>query len=586
MAEDVATDPVIAAILRSMADAVIAIDARRSILGMNAAAERLFGVPGAEAIGRPCHEVVRADLCRGDCPFPSVWNRGESVGGFEARLQQADGAFLPVWISASVFRDRSGNPWGVIEAIRDLIPIRRLMSGLQQANAELARKENALSAILSSLADGVITTDLELRITGFNAGAEKLTGLTRVEVLGRRCRDVLKGSLCDIACPLLRTLRSGNRAVEVEQEICSSSGERIPVSATTSVLREATGAVTGGVLVYRDLRQVRRLQAELQGAHRLGGIVGGSVAIQEILEMVKTVAPTDATVLIQGESGTGKELVAATIHRLSPRGDRPFVKVNCAALVDTLLESELFGHVRGAFTGAMKDRPGRFELADTGTIFLDEVSAMSPVMQAKLLRVLQEREFERVGSTRTVRVDVRVVASTNRDLWALVQQGAFREDLYYRLHVVPIAIPPLRERKEDIPPLVEHFLTRALARGRRRPRFVSPEAMRLLLEYDWPGNVRQLENSIEYALICNRGEELLPEALPPDVRLRAFLTLTGKPKIAEILKEREREEILKALADTRWRLGATAQQLGIGRTTLWRRMKRLRIPPGSGGIAA
>jgi PAS domain S-box-containing protein len=460
------------------------------------------------------------------------------------------------------------------------------MSNPQQMNAELARKENTLWAILNSLADGVITTDAELRITCFNAAAEHLTGLTGAQAMGRRCRDVLKASLCDTACPLHQALRSGNRVFGVEQEICSSSGERIPVSVNTSVLRDGAGAVTGGVLVYRDIREVKRIQAELQGAHRLGGIVGGSVAIQEILEMVKTVAPTDATVLIQGESGTGKELVAATIHRLSQRGDRPFVTVNCAALVDTLLESELFGHVRGAFTGAMKDRPGRFELADTGTIFLDEVSAMSPVMQAKLLRVLQEREFERVGSTRTVRVDVRVVAATNRDLRALVQQGAFREDLYYRLHVVPITIPPLRERKEDIPPLVEHFLSRALSRGRRRPRFVSPEAMRLLLEYDWPGNVRQLDNTIEYALICSRGEELLPEALPPGLRLRPFFTLMGKPKMAEILKEREREEILKALADTRWRLGAAAQQLGIGRTTLWRRMKRLRIPPRTGGIAA
>jgi transcriptional regulator with GAF, ATPase, and Fis domain len=299
--------------------------------------------------------------------------------------------------------------------------------------------------------------------------------------------------------------------------------------------------------------------------------------MQELFSLVQIVAKTDVTVLIQGESGTGKALVASTIHALSHRASNPFITVSCGTLPANLLESELFGHVRGAFTGAIKDKPGRFELADRGTIFLDEVGEMDPSLQVKLLRVLQEREFERVGGTRTVKVDVRVVAASNRDLHKAIQDGKFREDLFYRLNVVPIVVPPLRERKEDIPLLATAFLEKLAAQSQRKRLMVSPAAMRLLIEYDWPGNVRELENALEFAWVATEGDTLVAQFLPLWITGRAQGAHYARRPLVQIVAEREREEIVRKLADCQGKVSEVAKALGVGRTTLWRKMKRYQI---------
>jgi transcriptional regulator with PAS, ATPase and Fis domain len=292
-------------------------------------------------------------------------------------------------------------------------------------------------------------------------------------------------------------------------------------------------------------------------------------------------------VLVQGESGTGKGLFAQALHTLSPRSKYPFVKVSCAALPETLLESELFGHEKGAFTGAVKERKGRFELADKGTLFLDEIGDLSPGVQVKLLRVLQEQEFERVGGTATIRVDVRIIAATHRNLQQLMREGKFREDLYYRLNVIPIHLPPLRERRSDIALLVEYLLERFAAKGKGTATALSPRAMSILTDHDWPGNVRELENVLEHAMVCSRGAVIEPEALPRSLLVRQPATSPdGLPLTAPAIPqgmspEAERHAVLRALQSNGWHRGRAAESLGVDRTTLWRKMRRLRISAGS-----
>ena len=453
--------------------------------------------------------------------------------------------------------------------------------------------------ILRSMSDAIITIDEAKRIRSMNAAAEAMIGITEAAAVGRSCAEVVRSEICDTNCPFKAAWERGETAVNFNVRLKLQDGCRLPVSICTSPLKNGSGERTGVVASIRDISYVLRLLGELGRAQeevarkedtlrsllqkrreRLGEIVGKSPRMQEIFELVQVVAKSDATVLVQGESGTGKDLIASTIHALGHRVNGPFIKVSCAALPESLLESELFGHVRGAFTGAIKDRLGRFELADKGTIFLDEVGEMSPVLQVKLLRVLQEREFERVGGTRTVKVDVRIIAATNRDLRKAILEGKFREDLFYRLNVVPIVVPPLRERKEDLPLLVSSSLERLAAHAHGKALKVSPEAMNLLMEYGWPGNVRELENALEFARVWTVGDTLLSQSLPPGVRERRGKAHDVGSRLVDVMAEREREEIVKKFAEYGGRTSDVAKALGVGRTTLWRKMRRLQISKG------
>jgi PAS domain S-box-containing protein len=446
------------------------------------------------------------------------------------------------------------------------------------------------------MADAVITIDPVMKITSMNAAAEAMVEITEGEALGKSCADVVRSEVWHRDCPCKATWERGECIVNFNVHIERQDGGRLPVSMSTSLLKNAAGERIGVVLSIRDISHVLRLLHELdrrgqeiarkeeklrtllQRRERLGHIVGRSPKTQEIFDLVQVVAKSDVTVLIQGESGTGKDLIASTIHALGHRKQGPFIKVSCAALPETLLESELFGHVRGAFTGAIKDKPGRFELAHTGTMFLDEVGEMSPSIQVKLLGVLQDREFERVGGTRTIKVDVRVIAATNRDLQKGVREGRFREDLFYRLNVIPMLVPPLRERKEDIPLLVNFILERLLTKVQCKPLKVSPEALNFLIEYDWPGNVRELENALEFALVRQSGDTLLPQFLPPWIKAERQIVDRLREPLKDVVRERERKEIVKKLAECQGKVAVVAKSLGVARTTLWRKMKSYQIP--------
>jgi PAS domain S-box-containing protein len=447
--------------------------------------------------------------------------------------------------------------------------------------SEATSGHEAISVILDSITDGVFTVNDRFEITSFNRAAESITGVPRDEAMGRPCSDVFHASICESHCALRETLKTGRPIHSRPMHIVRPDGERVPLSISTALLRDRQGRVIGGVETFRDLSVIEDLQRALTQRHTFHDIISKNRRMQEIFDLLPNVAASDATVLIEGPSGSGKELFARAIHDLSPRSKGPMIRVNCGALPDTLLESELFGHVRGAFTDARSDREGRFAAARGGTIFLDEIGDVSPALQVRLLRVLQDKTFEPVGSSRPQRTDARVVAATNKSLRAEVEAGRFREDLFYRIHVVRIEIPPLSDRREDIPLLVDHFIQRFNRLQGRDMALVSDEALAALVRHDWPGNVRELENAVERAFILCRGPVLLPEHLPPEIAGRvADETPAGRP-IGKTLAEHEARILLDTLRRHGWRRGETARELGIDPSTLWRKMKRLGIRPPS-----
>ncbi|MFP3927967.1 MAG: sigma-54 interaction domain-containing protein [Desulfobacteraceae bacterium] len=435
---------------------------------------------------------------------------------------------------------------------------------------------NSTEAILESISDGVFTVDLDWKITSFNRAAEEITGIRREEAMGRHCSEVFRSSMCEAECALKRTLDTGKPIIGKSGYIINAEGDRIPISVSTAVLMDATGRISGGAETFRNLSELEALRLELEGRSMVGDLVSRSPLMQRVFEVLPAVAASPSTVLILGETGTGKELVARTIHSLSPRAKGPFVAVNCGALPDTLLESELFGYKAGAFTGAARDKPGRLAMAKGGSLFLDEIGEMSPALQVKLLRVLQDRVYEPLGATRSEKADVRVMVATNKDLAEHMRRGSFREDLYYRVNVIRVELPPLRRRKEDIPLLVDQFIQRFNRLQRKFIKGISPEALSLLMAHDWPGNVRELENIIERAFIlCSRGlidMEHLPEELT-----------AGRGAVAPSADMRGAKDMLdaqairSALERNRYNRAAAARDLGIHKSTLFRKVKRLGI---------
>ena len=434
----------------------------------------------------------------------------------------------------------------------------------------------ATDSILESISDGVFTVDGEWRVSSFNRAAEQITGIPREAAIGRRCSDVFRASMCETECALRHTMRTGAAIVNKTTFIVNADGTRIPISVSTALLRDERGSVVGGAETFRDLSLIEELRREISGRYQVGDIVSRSVSMRPVLDVLPRIAESESTILLEGETGTGKELVARAIHDLSARRKGPFVAVNCGALPDTLLESELFGYKAGAFTGATRDKPGRFAIARGGTLFLDEIGEVSPALQVRLLRVLQEKQFEPLGATRTEVADVRVIAASNRDLATLVENGAFRQDLYYRIKVMKLALPPLRERREDIPLLVQHFITVFNAVQNKRVTGVSPDVLGVLTAHDYPGNVRELQNIIEHAFVLLREGQIGLEHLPGELVPLALRHPSGR-KMIETVKALEAQAIREALARHGGSRLAAARELGMHRSTLFRKLRLLGI---------
>ncbi|HOF40034.1 MAG TPA: sigma 54-interacting transcriptional regulator [Candidatus Hydrogenedentes bacterium] len=431
------------------------------------------------------------------------------------------------------------------------------------------------AAILDSVNEGVFAVDQDWRITCFNSAAERITGVLRDQAIGNRCCDVFRASICETDCALRKTMSEGRPVVNATAHIVNHEGQRIPIRISTALLRDESGAVIGGVESFQDLTQIEQLQKELENRYTFEDIVGRSPAMQRLFDILPQVSASASTVLIEGASGTGKELFARAIHNLSPRRKKPFVAINCAALPDTLLESELFGHKAGAFTDAKRDKPGRFELAQGGTIFLDEIGDISPAMQVRLLRVLQERQIEPLGGLKPLEVDVRVVAATNKDLAELVQSGQFRDDLYYRIRVVYLKLPELKQRREDIPLLVNSLIAKFNRLQGKDIAGVSGKVMARLMEYDFPGNVRELENIIEQAFVLCRGGLIEGKHMPPELRSATGVE-RDEPR-AMSLDAMERFLIREALARHSGNRKKAAAELGVDVSTLYRKIRTLGI---------
>lgn len=440
------------------------------------------------------------------------------------------------------------------------------------ATKQLDKREKT---ILDSINEGVFTVDMEWRITAFNRAAEHITKVSQREALGQQCCDVFRASICENACALRRTLSSGKPILNATAHIVSRSGERIPIRISTALLKDDSGRTIGGVESFQDLSPIEQLQKELKSRYTFEDIVGHSAAMVKLFDILPQIAESSSTVLIEGPSGTGKELFARAIHSLSPRQKKPFIAINCGALPDTLLESELFGHKAGAFTDARRDKPGRFALANGGTLFLDEIGDISPAMQIRLLRVIQERMIEPLGSVEPMKVDVRIVAATNRDLSQLVREGHFREDLYYRIRVISLSLPGLSQRREDIPLLVDHLVAKLNRIQGKEIEGLSEEVMAQLMEYEYPGNVRELENIIEQAFVLCRGRLIELHHLPAELRPAGPSGYGGSNPMS--LQSMEKLLIGEALRRHRGSRSKAAKQLGVNPSTLYRKLKALKI---------
>lgn len=434
--------------------------------------------------------------------------------------------------------------------------------------------EETTKIILECISDGVFTIDYNWEITSFNRAAEEITGISRKEAIGRHCWDVFRSNMCEEGCALKKTMEEGRPFISTSGYIINSKKKRIPITASTSLFIDKNGDIIGGVETFRDHSLVEELRKELASNFRVEDIVSKSIDMKKIFNILPRIADSDSSVLIEGETGTGKELLARAIHNMSLRKEKPFIAINCGAMPDTLLESELFGYKKGAFTNAIKDKPGQFSLAHGGTIFLDEIGDTSPAFQVSLLRVLQEHEFTPLGGLSQEKTDVRIIAATNQDLSELLRKNLFRQDLYYRINVIRLTLPPLRQRMEDIPLLVERFISKLNMLQKKFIQGIDTKVLQVLMSHKFPGNIRELENIIEHAFVlCSEGYIKLHH-------LPGFLSLpqnVNEDEKQDLLKTVQIKIITDALARNNYGRSAAAKDLGIHKSTLFRRIKRLGI---------
>jgi two-component system, NtrC family, response regulator HydG len=440
--------------------------------------------------------------------------------------------------------------------------------------------------IVDTIRDGIMVVDSTGSIVSVNKALEMITGYTHQELVGQKC-SILNCSIFNLArekcgehwCLLFKT-----GAFDMHRcTIMGKKGTYVQVLKNASLLHDSKGKVIGAVETLTDIteiveknKQIAEFRRQLRSADAFQGLIGASAAMQQVFCLIENAARSDAPVIILGESGTGKELVAGAIHQLGERKKGPFVKVNCAALTESLLESELFGHVKGAYTGAYKDRAGRFEIAQGGDIFLDEIGDLPLSTQVKLLRVLEEKVIERVGDSKPIPTDVRVISATSRNLPSLVDKRAFRKDLYFRINVIPIQLPPLRERVEDIPLLAESFFRKLRLKSGKSIEGISNLTMEVLMKCLWPGNVRELKSVFEYAFVTCQEPLIQPHHLPPDI-LKEERSIRDVKVVAPTKQEIRKRQLIDALARAKGNQSAAAEILGVSRVTVWNRMKRLGI---------
>ncbi len=551
---------------------VMVVGADHKIISLNHSAELITGYNESDLRGKYCNQILLDPLCGGECQYLAAVesSRQASSVDFEVSDQSNDKHSITRIVSPIYGSDHT--PLGCIEVFQDHTVFKDLLERVRH-------DDRRLKIILDNLDLGVLTVDRGGHITFFNNRAETITGFNRGDVLGKSCSMIFGKTASQDLLLLNETIADGRARSTTEGEIKTREGQAIPMRANYMALKNEDGRIVGGLATVADLSLKYQFNSEIKGRYTFYDMVGKDPAIQKIFEIVPVVASSDATILIEGPTGTGKDVLAKVIHNASQRSKKPLVKVNCAALPDNLLESEMFGYVKGAFTGAEKDKPGRFQEADGGTIFLDEIGDLPLSLQAKLLRVLEDKEFYPLGSRKTTKVDVRIISATNQNLGQLVAEKRFREDLFYRLNVMRLDLPPLKDRRGDIPLLISHILKRLCATRDTMVEKFSNDAMEVLLNYDYPGNVRELENIIEHALIVCQDKIIERIHLPLSLQdgISSPLPAEEKRPFDREIEFSEKTLILDTLRKYNWNKGKTASALDINRTTLWRKIKKYNI---------
>ena len=553
-------------------DGIAVIGRDGKLIVFNEAASRITGFKEEQIIGKDYRTLFRrspgesthiSDSLAKNIALPNLSVNITNRNGSEKNVL---GSITPIV--------REDEVTSVVFVFRDTHEMLRLSRELQQKTSELVDQRNKLDAIFNCNIEGTFTIDNDWTVTSFNNSAERITGFRKNEAVGRKCWEVFKSRLCRNGCHMERTIVKGKPSIENELEIVKKNGTIVPIRVNSSILRNNKNERIGAVETFMDVSEMRNLSEHLRERYRYDNIIGRNKEMERVFTLLDSVSQTDTTVLVTGESGTGKELVARAIHLNSPRAKGPFVALNCSAFAESLIESELFGHERGAFTGAVKTKAGKFEMAQGGTLFLDEIGDISLPVQTKLLRVIETRQFERVGGNRTIKMDTRIIAATNKILPDEIEAGRFRKDLFYRINVINIHLPPLTERMDDFPLLVNHFISSFNEKFVRKVARFSPEAYDLLTRYNWPGNVRELENVVEHSFVLSGQDVIAPECLPERIRKPVK---AESVKTLSTIKGAEREVIVGVLKKHNGSRVKAAAELGINPSTLWRKMKRLGI---------
>ena len=554
--------------------AVIAKD--RNILVFNEAASRITNYDEEEVIGKS-FEFLFAKRPEDQKFIYQSLDENLAFNNISMNITDGKGNVKNVLASITPIK-RDENVLSVVFVFRDTKEMLSLAEEIQQKTFELIDQKNKLDAIFNSNIEGTFTIDNNWNVTTFNTSAEKITGYKKSEAIGKKCWDIFNSSLCRNGCHMEQTMQKGKPMIGNELEIMHKDGRKIPIRVNSGILINNKNENIGAVETFIDISEIKNLSEHLSDIFKYENIVGRNKEIKQIITVLESVSQTDSSVLITGESGTGKELAARAIHLNSPRKTGPFIAVNCSAFVESLIESELFGHEKGSFTGAIKTKIGKFELAKGGTLFLDEIGDLSLSVQTKFLRVLETREFERVGGNKTIKVEARIIAATNKNLSEEILAGRFREDLFYRINVINIHLPPLRERMDDLPLIVNHFIELFNKKFNKEIRQFSSQAFDILMEYEWPGNIRELENVIEHCFVLCNGKIIQVECLPKRLREQKKKIITSSNAIQKNgFKNVERELIISVLEKHNGNRSKAAKELNINPSTLWRKIKKLGI---------
>jgi len=548
----------------------LTVDLDNRVTSINSSAQSLIGLKEEDIIEKDCQEILTGIPCLVNCILKKDKDSTNRCQDLNVTVKNENDQEIFLRRFATPIYDSSNNLAGCLAVLQDNTPISSLIDRIHH-------EEKSLKIILDTLDTGVFTVNRGGHITFFNSASEKIFGYGRKQALGRPVEGLFGPHAAEDLERLHQSINDGKARNNRHGKMTTKDGQTIPVSANYMALKNDKGVIIGGIATFKDLTLAHQFDRAISDKHTFHDMVGKAPSMQKIFEIVNVIAQTDSTILIEGQTGTGKDLLAKVIHSSSKRSDKPFIKVNCAALPDNLLESEMFGYVKGAFTGAFKDKPGRFHEADKGTIFLDEIGDLPLSLQAKLLRVIDEQEFYPLGSKNTSKVNVRIIAATNRGLNSMVIQKLFREDLFYRLNVFRIELPSLKDRRVDLPILVKYVLRNLCAVTGKNISAISEPVMDMLLNYDYPGNVRELENILEHALIICRENIIQPNHLPDylvnEQPVSSQEIRNIKTQFAPS-RHGEREVILNALNKNSWNRSRTSKVLNIDRTTLWRKMKK------------